>query len=333
MNRQEIIKQGGMTVLALALPFPLTSFTKFNFMTDNKDFEVIIIGGSYAGLSAAMALGRSLRNVLIIDSGLPCNRQTPHSHNFITQDGEKPDVIAEKAKTQVLGYSTVKFLNDLAVSGKKNENGFIITTQTGSSFKARKLIFATGIKDIMPEIKGFPECWGISVIHCPYCHGYEFRNQKTGIMANGERAFHVASLVNNLTDNASILTSGKADFNAGQINKLQRHNIQITETEITEIEHQNGYIKNVIFKDGSKTGFNAVYAAIPFTQHSDIPVSLGCELTEQGYIKTDMFQKTSVADVFACGDNASPMRSVAYAVATGNITGAMVNKELTEEQF
>src|SRR5690606_28226163 len=143
----------------------------------------IIIGGSYARLSAAMALGRSLRNVLIIDSGLPCNRQTPHSHNFITQDGEKPNVIAEKAKAQVLNYDTIKFYNGTAVSGSKIENGFVITTQTEEKFTAKKLIFATGIKDIMPDIKEFQACWGISVIHCPYCHGYEFRNQKTAILA------------------------------------------------------------------------------------------------------------------------------------------------------
>jgi thioredoxin reductase len=113
-------------------------------MTDNKNFDVIIVGGSYAGLSAAMSLGRALRNVLIIDSGLPCNRQTPHSHNFITQDGEKPGVIAEKAKKQVLKYDTVKFLTDLAVNGTKTDNGFEISTQSGKLFSANKGVKTTG---------------------------------------------------------------------------------------------------------------------------------------------------------------------------------------------
>lgn len=302
-------------------------------MTNTKNFEVIIIGGSYAGLSAAMALGRSLRSVLIIDSGLPCNRQTPHSHNFITHDGEKPGVIAEKARKQVLNYNTVKLLNDLAVGGKKNENGFVITTQAGQDFTAKKLVFATGIKDSMPDIKGFAACWGISVVHCPYCHGYELRNLKTGIIANGERAFHLASLINNLTDNITVLTSGKADFTAEQITKLNRHNIKILETGISEIEHDNGYVKNVIFENGNKMDFEGIYAALPFTQHSNIPVSLGCELTEPGYIKIDGFGKTTIDGVFACGDNSAMMRSVANAVYSGNLTGAMVNKELTEEQF
>jgi len=107
-------------------------------MIDNKNFDVIIIGGSYAGLSAAMSLGRALRNVLIIDSGLPCNRQTPHSHNFITQDGEKPGVIAEKARKQVLKYDTVKFLTDLAISGTKTDKGFEISTESGNLFSPKK---------------------------------------------------------------------------------------------------------------------------------------------------------------------------------------------------
>lgn len=302
-------------------------------MADNKDYDVIILGGSYAGLSAAMALGRSLRSVLIIDSGLPCNRQTPYSHNFITHDGEKPSAIAEKAKTQVLNYETVKFLDDLAVGGRKTDYGIAVVTQSGKEYKAKKLIVTTGIKDLMPDIKGFAACWGISVIHCPYCHGYEFRDQETGIMANGERAFHIASLVNNLTDKLTILTSGKADFSEDQISKLQKNNIKIIEEEVAEMVHEHGHIKHLIFKDGSKHSFDAVYAAIPFIQHSDIPVAMGCELTELGHIKVDMLYKTSVANVFAGGDNTSPMRSVSNAVAAGNMIGAVVNSEITQERF
>src|SRR5690606_33588214 len=160
MTRRELIKKGGLALTALALPFPITSSTKFNLMTDNKNFDVIIIGGSYAGLSAAMALGRSLRNVLIIDSGKPCNRYTPHSHNFITQDGAVPGVIAAKAKEQVLKYDTVKFLEGYAAEGKKTENGFEIAVESGERCSTQKLIFATGVKDIFPDIKGFQDCWG-----------------------------------------------------------------------------------------------------------------------------------------------------------------------------
>ena len=302
-------------------------------MTAIKKFDVIIIGGSYAGLSAAMALGRSLRTVLIIDSGLPCNRQTPHSHNFITQDGEKPAVIAAKAKEQVLKYDTVQFLDSLAVKGKKNENDFVITTQSGEEFTAKKLIIATGIKDIMPDIKGFSACWGITVVHCPYCHGYELRDQKTGILANGMKALHLASLVNNLTKDITIFTGGEAKFTPQELEKLTENDIKIVESNITELQHENGQVRSVVLADGLQLKFDALYAAVPFTQHSDIPDSLGCNLTEQGYISIDNFHKTTVKGVFACGDNSGMMRSVVNAIYGGNFAGAMVNMEITEEQF
>jgi thioredoxin reductase len=302
-------------------------------MNDITSYEVIIVGGSYAGLATAMALGRSLRTVLVIDSGLPCNRQTPLSHNFITQDGEQPGVIAQKAKAQVLRYSTVTFLSDLAISGQKHQAGFSITTQANGSFQTKKLVFASGIRDIMPDIKGFAACWGISVIHCPYCHGYEFRDQNTAIIANGDRAFHLASLVNNLTPKLTILTSGKADFNPEQLVKLTQHGIRIEEAKITEIEHQNGHLHTILFENGHKGVFDAAYAAIPFVQHSDMPASLGCAITQQGYFQVDGFQKTTIAGVYACGDSTSMMRSVASAVSSGTLTGAMLNKELTDEQF
>lgn len=333
MTRRDLIKQGGLSALAFAIPGSLTAFTRYNPMRENEKLDVIIIGGSYAGLSAAMALGRSLRKVLIIDGGSPCNRQTPHSHNFITQDGEKPSVIAEKAKSQVLKYRSVKFLNDLAVSATKTEDGFTLTTQKGEVMQAKKLVFATGIKDTMPDIKGFAQCWGISVVHCPYCHGYEFRNKNTGIIADGVRGFHLASMVNNLTRNLTLLTNSKADFTEEQFVKLKKNEVEIGETTITEIKHKNGIVSSVIFSDGTQRSFDALYAALPFTQHSDIPASLGCELTELGHIKVSPFQETTISGVYACGDNSSMMRSVANAVYTGNVTGAVVNGKLVEENF
>src|SRR5690606_17819258 len=193
-------------------------------------------------LSAAMALGRSLRNVLIIDNGKPCNRQTPHSHNFLTQDGRTPKEIAGIAKQQVEQYRTVSFLDDFAINGRRTSVGFEIGTESGKVFTAKKIIFATGVKDLMPNIKGFSECWGISVIHCPYCHGYEHKAVKTAIMANGERAFHLASLVNNLTHDLTILTNGKMGFNETQLKKLKEHSIEIIEKEILGIEHHKGQI-------------------------------------------------------------------------------------------
>ena len=302
-------------------------------MANSQEFEVIIIGGSYAGLSAAMSLGRALRKVLVIDSGQPCNQQTPHSHNFLTQDGKKPKEIADIALAQIGQYNTVGFYQGLAINASKTENSFIVETQTGEVFPAKKLVLATGIKDIMPDIKGFAECWGISAVHCPYCHGYEIRAQKTGIIANGDAAMHYVQLIHQWTKDLILFTNGKSTLNEEQNTKLKKYNITVIETGIDSLVHTNGHIEKLVLTDGSVITLNAIYSRPAFVQHSDILQALGCELTEHGLIKTDNFQKTNIAGVFACGDNSNPMRSVAMAVASGSATGAFVNHELISEEF
>ena len=302
-------------------------------MTDDKIFDVIIIGGSYSGLAAGMALGRALRKVLIIDSGKPCNAQTPHSHNFLTQDGQAPGEIAAKAKEQVEKYETVKFYSGKATNGIQIESGFQIKTEAGDIFTAKKLLFASGVKDVMPDIEGFAECWGISVIHCPYCHGYEVRNEKTAIFGNGDYGFEFSRMINNWTKELLLFTNGKSTLTAEQTEKLEHHSIQIIETEIDRFEHTNGQIERALFKDGSAISLKAIYAKPPFVQHCNIPSTLGCELTEQGYIQIDAFQKTTVHGVFACGDNTTPMRSVANVVAMGTLSGVMISKEIIGEEF
>jgi thioredoxin reductase len=302
-------------------------------MNGNNTFDVIIIGGSYAGLSAAMSLGRSLRKTLVIDSGKPCNASTPHSHNFITHDGRTPKEISLLARQQVEKYESVQFYNGLAIKGARKNNGFEITAQSGDVFECKKLIVASGIKDELPGIPGMEECWGKSVVHCPYCHGYEYRNRKTGIMGNGDIVYHFSTMVYNLTKELILFTNGKSLFTEEQNSKLKKNKISVIETELTEIKHVEGYLSEVILKDKSKIALDVLYVKAPFVQHSNIPISLGCELSESGHIKVDMFQKTTIPGVFACGDNCSPMRSVANAVSGGNFTGAMVNKELSEEQF
>ncbi|MDR6764053.1 thioredoxin reductase [Flavobacterium sp. 2755] len=302
-------------------------------MKDNYTYDVIIIGGSYSGLSAAMSLGRALRQVLVVDSGLPCNRQTPHSHNFITQDGEKPAVISAKAKLQVDLYKTVHFYNGLSVKTVKKESGFEVSTESGETFNSRKILFATGVKDLIPEIKGFADCWGISVLHCPYCHGYEVKNEKTAIIANGEMAFDFAKLISNWTKDLRLCTNGKSTLTLEQTEILKKHGVQIFEEEIDSFEHEEGYVKNIIFKNQEKVAVKAIYARPPFEQHCPLPADLGCDINEQGLLKVDFMQKTNVAGIYASGDCTTQMRSVAIAVSTGSFAGAVINKELIDEDF
>lgn len=302
-------------------------------MTDNCRFDVIIVGGSYSGLAAGMALGRALKKVLIIDDGKPFNRQTPYSHNFITHDGKTPAAIASLAKEQVKLYNTITFFKGLAAKGKAIKNGFEIELSSGEIFEAKKLIFATGIRDVLPDIEGLAACWGISVLHCPYCHGYEVRQEKTGILGNGALAFDLTRLISNWTNDLTLFTNGASAFTTEQKDQLKKHCIDIVETAVEKLEHSNGHIQNIIFSDGSKFSIKALYAPVPFEQHCTIPQLLGCELTEEGYIKVDPFMETTIAGVFACGDNATAMRTVANAVAMGTTAGMILSKKMILEAF
>lgn len=332
ITRRQFIKTGSIAATAIYIPFTIQSQSISKIMKDNT-YEVIIIGGSYSGLSAAMALGRASRTTLIIDSGKPCNAQTPHSHNFLTQDGETPAAISTKAKEQVLRYQTITFKNDKAIKAVKTADGFEITTETGKNYSAKKLLIASGVKDIMPNIKGFAECWGISVIHCPYCHGYEVKGQKTGLLANGPMAEHFLPVLLQWTKDITLFTNGKSTVSEDVAVKFKNHNVAIIETEIESVQHSNGYLESITLKDGQKHDLNVLYAKIPAVQHTPIPEELGCTINEQGLIVVDEFKKTNIPDVYASGDCTTQGRAVAVAIETGMRAAATINNEFCIAAF
>lgn len=302
-------------------------------MKFEKKYDTIIIGGSYAGLSAALALGRAIRNVLVIDNGKPCNSPTPHAHNFLTQDGNTPAGIAALGKNDVLQYPTITFLQDQVIRVEGENNDFEVFTAMGHQIQARKLLFSTGLKDLLPDLPGFASCWGKSIIHCPYCHGYEFKDQVTGILANGDSGFEFGLLIKNWTKQLTIFTNGKPNFTEQQTSQLIASNIKIVESTLQEIEHENGQINRIVFADGYSHPLKALYAKLPFQQHCEVAKEIGCGIDELGYIEVDDFQKTTISGVFAAGDNTSRFRSVSNAVASGSKAGAIINHELIAEQF
>jgi len=299
----------------------------------NKFFDVIIVGGSYSGLAAAMALGRALKTALVMDSGLSCNRQTPYSHNFLAQDGSAPGKIAATAKRQVLQYDTITFLDDTVIKSNKTVNGFELLTASGKTFFGVKLIFATGIRDILPDIEGLSACWGISALHCPFCHGYEVRNERTGIIANGDQGFELAKLISNWTENMTLFTNGISTLTSEQELQLQHRHIRIVKKEIGYLDHSDGLVQNIVFKDRSKEPVKAIYLRPSFEQQWKVPEMMGCELTEDGYLKTDAFQETTIPGIYAVGDNASRMRTIANAVSMGTAAGIAISRKMIFEQF
>ena len=309
--------------------FRLVKVLEYKLRDQMEDkYDVVIIGGSYAGLSAAMTLGRAIRKVLVIDSGKPCNQQTPHSHNFLTQDGNTPAAITTVSKSQVMAYPTVEFMYDQVILAGGEDNNFTVDTLGGQKINAKKLLFTTGVKDLLPAIKGFEQCWGISVIYCPYCHGYEYKGQPTGILGNGDAAFEFGRFINHWTDKLTIFTNGKSMITEEQQVQLVEMKINIIEEPVQQLQHLDGYLHALLLANGELCNLSALYARIPFEQHCKLPEELGCSLNEAGYLNVDEFNKTNVAGIYAAGDNSSMLRAVAGAVANGSKAAAMINHEM-----
>ncbi|HMQ76213.1 MAG TPA: NAD(P)/FAD-dependent oxidoreductase [Flavobacteriales bacterium] len=333
MTRRRFIALGSSALGAQALPIRMLANTLHEDMNENQHFDVIIVGGSYAGLAAGMALGRALRRVLIVDSGLPANRQTPFSHNFITQDGVPPQLIASKARAQVERYASVEFKHGLVTEVSVTDDGFDVRVEDTPILTAKKLVFATGIRDLLPATPGFAECWGISVLHCPYCHGYEVRDEVTGVLGNGEKAFELVRLISNWTKELTLFTDGPSALTETQAQALGRHGIAIEQARVQELAHDKGQLHHIRLADKSSRAVHALYAMPPFEQHCTIPQRLGCAMTPEGYIQVDVQQRTSIPGIYAAGDSTARLRTVANAVATGTTAGMMLNKELVAEEF
>ncbi|MBD2756492.1 NAD(P)/FAD-dependent oxidoreductase [Spirosoma validum] len=296
-------------------------------------YDVIIIGGSYAGLSAALVLGRSLRRVLVLDNGKPANRQTPHSHSFLTRDGATPAELSAIARQQALAYPTVQLIKATVSTAAQQDTVFEVTTDTGATYSASRLLLATGLNDELPPIPGIRECWGISVLHCPYCHGYEVHGQALGVLGNGDEGFEFAKLIQHWSPNLTLFTNGPATLSTEQKAALFRHQVRLVETPIMAITHQNGQLTSVLLDDQTHYPLDALFARPLSSQASPIAQQLGCLHDDVGFVQVDDWGRTSVSGVFAAGDTHTMMRQVMVAGTNGLRTAVFINKELIEEEF
>lgn len=299
----------------------------------SKLYDVIIVGGSFAGLSAALSLGRAMRKVLVIDDNKPCNRTSNKSHNLLTRDGFNPLYLLQEARKEVSQYANIFFIDDFANKAKKRDNFFEITTKSQKVFNSRKVILATGVMDILPKIAGYKECWGISIVHCPYCHGYEFKNLKTAVCSDGIHGYDFASLIFNWTKDVTLIINDFSELNKQQIKKLNGHGIKIIESSIKSIEHSQGVMKSITFNNGINENFDVLYDSPLIIPNNPLALYLGCEVNDYGYIQVSDRQMTSVEGVYSCGDNISLLRTLANAVASGSLAGAAANRAIIEEEF
>ncbi len=295
--------------------------------------DVVIVGGSSAGLSASLILGRSLRDVVVIDDQKPCNRFTNASHGFLTRDGSPPSELMQIAYVQLEPYSTVVRKTATALHIEKNDTGFEITSSDASTLQARTVLLATGLHDELPKLNEIEALWGKSVFHCPYCDGYEVRGKAISVYGADDAAIHLVMMLRNWTDNLTLCAADNWKLTAPQRDRLTRFGIHVVEQPITALERTGAQIEAVHFDDGTSVRCDALFIRPKTTHRTTFARDLGCKVDEHNVVQVDLRGRTSIEGVYAAGDIASPMRSVAIAVAQGAAAAYGINADLIERDF
>ncbi len=291
------------------------------------DTDVIIIGGSYAGLSAGLPLARARRSVLVVDAGKRRNRNAGSSHNFLTQDGNAPGKIVATGREQLLSYETVKWHDGEAARVESVEGGFRVLTADGAETTARRLIVAAGVKDELPAIPGLAERWGRSVFHCPYCHGYELNQGRIGVLASSPLSMHHALMLPDW-GTTTLFLNGAFTPDEDQLAELARRGVAVEQGRVDSLV---GDRADVRMRDGRVVVLDGMFTMSRVSVSSPVAEQLGCELDEGPHgsvIRVDEMKATSVPGVFACGDAARFGGSIPIAVADGAMAGVAAHRSL-----
>jgi thioredoxin reductase len=300
-----------------------------NTNLQTNDFDAIVIGGSVAGLSAALLLGRACKRVLVCDSGKPRNHIAHASHNYFSRDGIAPAELLQIGQEQLQPYD-VEIRQGEVIDAENLGEHFKVTLSNGDQFLGRKLLLATGMKDTLPPIEGFAELWGNSVFHCPYCHGWEVRDQPLAIYGKGEAAFEQAFMLTGWSRDLVLCSDGAAELSDKQRQQLLNWEIQIREEKIARLEHQAGELTGIIFTNHEVLPRRGILLRPQSHQHSDLAAKLGCKLDSNDLVEVNDFKQTSVTGVYAVGDASSPLSQISWASASGMIAASFVNRSLIE---
>lgn len=274
-------------------------------MAESLVVDVVIIGGGPAGLSAALVLGRARRSVVVVDAEQPRNRVTHESHGYLTRDGVAPGEFRAIAKEQMAPYP-VQFLRDTATAVAGEDGAFRTQTEQGTTITSRKVLFATGMKDVPPEIDGLAQVYGRSAFVCPYCDGWELRDQQLVVIApTGYMADHLVKVLRGWSKNLALCTNGPAELPEPVRTDLTEHGVPLYEEAIERIESEAGQVRAVWLKDGTQLPCTGIFFVPILVQATRLPEQLGCELSASGAAIVGPSGDTSVAGVYVVGDAAA----------------------------
>ena len=293
-------------------------------------YDAIIIGGSFAGLSAATYIARGRRSVAVIDAGSPRNRFAAHSHGFLAQDGSRPSAILSAARQQLGAYRDVSLVESTAIDARWTDDGFDVSLHGGETLQASKLVLAFGLSDILPELPGLQERWGSSVLHCPYCHGYELAGQRLGVLHTAPHSAHQAMLIAEWGP-TTLFLNGQAMPDTETRGELARRGVRIEPAPVLALEGEGSALRHLTQDHGRISSVDALYIAAPTRLNADLAERLGCAIDEGPVgplIRTDANKMTTVAGVYAAGDIARAPHSVTWAASDGVTAGIALHRSL-----
>ena len=300
-------------------------------------YDVVVIGGGAAGLSGAVALTRSRRSVLVVDAGEPRNRPADHVHNFLTRDGTPPAELYAAGRAEVARYGG--HVEPGRVTSLNRDGELFLVEVNGRTVTGRRLLMATGLHDELPDVPGLAPRWGIDVLHCPYCHGWEVRDKRVGILATGPGAVHQALLFRQLTPDVTVLRHSAAPFAAEQAGQLSALGIAVIDGLVTQVEASAGRLTGVRLAGGTRVALDALIVAPRFVANADLlaPFGLAPEQVSSGgqviatRIAADPTGATSAPGIYVAGNVADPQAQVITSAAAGLMAGAAINMDLVAE--
>lgn len=291
----------------------------------------MIVGGGPAGLSAATVLGRCLRSVLLCDAGNPRNVASAGMHCYLSRDGMAPADFLAAARRDLERYASVQSLAGVVEQITRRTGGFDVGVSGHGRFSARKILFASGVVDVLPDLRDFHRFYGRSVHHCPYCDGFEHRGETIAVYGRGEKGAGLALMMRQWSDDVTLLTDGPAEIDPARRRQLADHAVAVDETPVAGLEGEGASLSAVRLRDGRRIVSSALFFNTGQTQRSPLLAALSCETTGKGGIAAGEHEQTSVPDVFVAGDASRDVQLVIVAAAEGAIAAKAIHAKLLAE--
>ena len=294
-------------------------------------FDVVVVGGGPAGLSAALKLGRCRRRVLVCDIGSPRNRRSHALHGYLTRDGIAPAELNELGRAELQPYGIA--LRRVGVTGVRcAPDHYVLSLADGTETAGRFLLIATGVVDDLPGISGFEDCYGRSLFHCPYCDGWEWRERRLAAFGNGKAGVGLALGLKTWSADILLTTNGDPLDRRARA-RLAQNDINVRTDPIGALEHQDGALQAIRFADGTAVGRDAMFFSTGQHPQSQLAISLGCTLTARGTVRTGNQSDTNVPRVYVAGDASRDAQFVVVAAAEGVKAAVAINKALQSEEL